>query len=53
MSAFFSFTTVHPKTIHFDPPYSIGYADFPEGVRVFSPLGMKDGISRRIGNAAL
>jgi len=34
----FSFTTVHMKTLHFDPPYSIGYVDFPEGVRVFGPI---------------
>jgi uncharacterized OB-fold protein len=34
----FSYTTVYMKTAHFEPPYSIGYVDLPEGVRVFAPL---------------
>lgn len=45
----FSFTTVHMKTAHFDPPYCIGYVDFPEGVRVFGPIRTADPASLQIG----
>jgi len=45
----FSFTTVHPKTAHSDSPYSIGYVDFPEGVRVFGPLDVEDTSHLHIG----
>ena len=34
----FSYTVVHMPSSHFQPPYAVGYVDFPEGVRVFSQL---------------
>ena len=45
----FSFTTVHMKTAHFDPPYCIGYVDFPEGVRVFGPIRAENVAALRVG----
>ncbi|MHC2576456.1 putative OB-fold protein [Bradyrhizobium diazoefficiens] len=45
----FSFTIVHMKTAHFDPPYAIGYVDFPEGVRVFGPIQTDDLASLKVG----
>ena len=45
----FSFTTVHTQTAYSDPPYSVGYVDFPEGVRVFGPLDVEDASNLRIG----
>jgi uncharacterized protein len=45
----FSFTVVHMKTAHFDPPYAIGYVDFPERVRVFGPIRTNNFASLRVG----
>ena len=34
----YSYTTGHMPSMHFEPPYTIGYVDMPEGVRIFAPL---------------
>jgi len=36
----FTYTIAHMATMHFKPPYSVGYIEMPEGLRIFSPLKM-------------
>jgi len=36
----YSYTIGHLPSMHFQPPYAVGYVDMPEGVRVFAPLKM-------------
>jgi len=45
----YSFTIVHMPSEHFEPPYSIGWIDLPEGVRVFSPIRCLDEKELEIG----
>lgn len=42
-------TTVHMKTAHFNPPYSVGYIALPEGLKVFAPLRSVEGKSFQVG----
>ena len=34
----YSYATAQMPSAHFKPPYSVGYIDLPEHVRVFAPL---------------
>ena len=34
----YSYTIGHMPSLHFVPPYAVGYIDLPEEVRVFAPL---------------
>lgn len=34
----YTFTIVYMPTEHYDPPYAIGWVEFPEGVRVFGQI---------------
>jgi len=34
----YSYTTAYMPSVHFKPPFSVGFIDMPEGVRLFSPL---------------
>lgn len=34
----YSYTIGYMPSMHFTPPYAIGYIDLPEGVRIFTPL---------------
>ena len=36
----YTYTIGRMASIHFEPPYAIGYIDMPEGVRVYAPLGL-------------
>ena len=36
----YTYTIGRMASIHFDPPYAIGYIDMPEGVRIYAPLGL-------------
>lgn len=45
----FSYTIVHMPTIHFKPPFAIGYVDLPEGVRVFAPLDIVEDKPFKVG----
>jgi uncharacterized OB-fold protein len=47
----YSFTTIHPNPKTGKPPFTLVYADFPEGVRIFGRLGLPDGASPKIGMA--
>lgn len=42
-------TTVHMKTAHFDPPYSVGYIALPEGIKIFAPIRKIDGLPLKVG----
>jgi uncharacterized protein len=44
-----SYTIVHMPTVHFKPPYAVGWVELPEGVRVFAPLDMMEGKPFRVG----
>ena len=37
----YTYTIGRMPSMHFEPPYAIGYVDTPEGVRVFAPLKMQ------------
>jgi uncharacterized OB-fold protein len=45
----YSFTVAHMPSMHFQPPYAIGYIDMPEGVRIFAPLVIDENKSFRVG----
>jgi len=45
----YAHTIGHMPSMHFKPPYAIGYVDMPEGVRIFAPLKLTDYTQVRIG----
>jgi uncharacterized OB-fold protein len=45
----YSYTVAHMPSMHFYPPYAIGYIDMPEGVRIFAPLIIDENRSFRVG----
>lgn len=45
----FTFTTVHQRAAHFEPPFTVGYVRMPSGVRVFSQLREIDGVNFEVG----
>lgn len=45
----YSYTIGHMPSMHFLPPYAIGYVDLPEGVRVFAPLVVREDKPLKIG----
>ncbi|MBU2546884.1 MAG: OB-fold domain-containing protein [Proteobacteria bacterium] len=38
----YSYAIGHMPSMHFQPPYAIGYINLPEGIRVFAPLKIRD-----------
>ena len=38
----YSYTIGRMPSLHFEPPYALGYIDMPEGVRVFAPLKLAE-----------
>lgn len=45
----FSFTTTYGKSARIEPPFSTGYIQLPEGVRVFAPLRTEESKNLKIG----
>ena len=45
----YTFTIVHMPTQHYNPPYAIGWVEFPEGVRVFGQIKGWESQPLRIG----
>lgn len=45
----YSYTIGRMPSMHFEPPYAVGYVDMPEGVRVFAPLKMMEDKPLRVG----
>jgi uncharacterized OB-fold protein len=45
----YSFTVVHMPSPHFAPPYTVGWIDVTEGIRVFSPILIKEGEKLQVG----
>jgi len=45
----FTYTIVRFPSMHFEPPYAIGYVTMPEGIRVFAPFIMSDDKPFKIG----
>jgi uncharacterized OB-fold protein len=45
----YSFTVIHPNPKTGQAPFTLVYADFPEGVRVFGRLRLPDGTQPIIG----
>lgn len=45
----YSFTTVHIPTKNFKPPFTVGYVDMDEGVRIFGQIRLKEGQSLKLG----
>lgn len=39
----YSYTIGHMPSMHFQPPYAIGYVVLPEGIRIFAPLEIVEG----------
>lgn len=46
----YSFTVIYPSPKSGKPPFALGYADFPEGVRVFGRIETRAGAKPRIGS---
>ena len=47
----YSFTVVHMPSEHFEPPYTIGWIELPEGIRIFSPIRYRQEQALKIGMA--
>jgi len=45
----YSYATAYMPASHFQPPYTVGYVNLPEGVRVFAPLKEVEGQSFKVG----
>jgi uncharacterized OB-fold protein len=45
----YSFTTSHMPSTHFQPPYTVGWIDLMEGVRIFSPIKKTEGQLLQVG----
>ncbi len=45
----YSFTTSHMPSTHFLPPYTVGWIDLAEGIRILAPLKKTEGQELRIG----
>lgn len=45
----YSYTTARMPSSHFTPPFSVGFVDMPEGVRVFSPLKEVENRAFKVG----
>jgi uncharacterized OB-fold protein len=45
----YSYTIGYMPSMHFEPPYAIGYVDMPESVRIFAPLKMVEGKPFKVG----
>jgi uncharacterized OB-fold protein len=48
----FSWSTVRMPVAGFAPPLDVGYVRLPEGVLVFAPLNVPDGMTPRMGQRA-
>ncbi len=46
----YSYTTVHIPSRNFKPPYTVGYVELDEGVRVFGQIRTREGESLAIGS---
>lgn len=45
----YSYTIGRMPSMHFEPPYAIGYIDMPEGVRIFAPLKIIEDKPLKVG----
>lgn len=45
----YSYTIIYQPHKHFEVPFSVGYVDLPEGIRIFAPLKKKGNMPFRIG----
>lgn len=47
----YSYTTVYIPSRNFKPPYTVGYVELNEGVRIFGQIRTREGESLMIGSA--
>jgi uncharacterized OB-fold protein len=45
----YSYAVGHMPSMHFQPPYAIGYVNLPEGIRLFTPLKMQEDKPFKVG----
>ena len=45
----YSYTVAYMPSSHFIPPYTAGWIDVAEGIRVFSPILVKEGQTLEVG----
>ncbi len=45
----YSFTTCHMPSSHFQPPYTAGWIDLAEGIRIFAPITNGHSDDLRVG----
>lgn len=45
----YSYTTVYQPHKHLEVPYSVGYVDLPEGIRMMAPLKTREGKPFHVG----
>ena len=47
----YSYTTVYIPSRNFKPPYTVGFVELDEGVRVFGQIRVREGEALRIGSS--
>jgi uncharacterized OB-fold protein len=45
----YTYTIGRMASMHFEPPYAIGYVDMPEGVRIFAPIDIVEAKPLKVG----
>lgn len=45
----FTYTVVHMPSLHFQPPYAVGYVELPEKIKIFTPLEMVEDTTFEVG----
>ena len=45
----YSYTTSYIPSLHFVPPYIVGWIELAEGIRIFSPIKVSEGQNLEIG----
>jgi uncharacterized OB-fold protein len=51
MGTLYSYTTVYIPSRNFKPPYTVGYVELDEGVRVFGQVRVREGEPLTIGSS--
>jgi len=45
----YSFTICHMPSLHFEAPYTVGWIDVDEGIRIFAPIKISENQSVEVG----
>lgn len=45
----YSYTTSYMPSLHFAPPYTVGWIDLAKGIRIFAPIEVSEGQNLEMG----